>query len=255
MNDTLIHRFDHVDSTLNVLAERFSDAPNFTTVLAQHQSHGRGRSGRKWSDEKGQSLLLATLVRVSHENLSWVTPIAGMAIHDALDAIGVHTRLKWPNDIIAKLHKIGGILCEHLKTDISGRHVIAVGVGVNLGHIPIDAGPQAASVNISTEALETVQEQLTHLFLRALDRYLEWDDPKRWHERYRELLGDLGQSTSVHLASGEHLTLVAWDVNERGTLIGYDHSGRHIRIEAADVDLPGWPSDAHTMPQTTFSSR
>ena len=116
----LIH-YEQVAST-QAIARRF--APG-TIVLADSQTAGYGRYGRRWNSPRGG--LYASIVLP--EDL--LLPIrAGVAVAETLIEYGVPARLKWPNDVLVHEKKIAGILIE----EVSQRMVL--GIGVNLEHAP-----------------------------------------------------------------------------------------------------------------------
>ncbi|QPK81932.1 biotin--[acetyl-CoA-carboxylase] ligase [Schaalia sp. ZJ405] len=238
MKSTLIHRFDCVDSTLRVLADTYVDAEHLTTVIADHQTEGRGRTGRAWNELPGNSLLTATLLRVDDTTVTWVTVLAGLAMCHALRNLGFVTSLKWPNDVIYRHRKVAGILSEHLGIDRSLRHVIAVGAGVNLGVVPQEAGPHAIGLGITEDQRPAMREALLDGFLGRLDELLEYHSPHRWRELYMDALGHLGMTSTVHLADGSQITVTARGVDDSAALIGMTPQGRRIRVSVGDVDLP-----------------
>lgn len=111
-------------------------SPAGTVVIAEHQSAGRGREGRTWEAEAGQSLLLSVILRPGRHRVAGiaaVTPLrVGIAVATAIQrCAGLSPRLKWPNDVLAgDGRKLAGILCE-AATGPDGAFVVA-GIGVNV---------------------------------------------------------------------------------------------------------------------------
>jgi BirA family biotin operon repressor/biotin-[acetyl-CoA-carboxylase] ligase len=138
---------DDVDSTQSELARLAdADAPQGTVVTARHQRQGRGRQGRAWWDEPGQSLLLSVLLRppVPAAQAPQLSHVAALAVADALGGIGVAAGIRWPNDVVIGGRKMGGILPDAV-TDGAGRlrHVL-LGIGLNLNQTAFP-GPLAAT--------------------------------------------------------------------------------------------------------------
>ncbi len=116
-------------STQDVL--RDGELPEGAVAVTEHQTGGRGRSGRAWEDVAGRSLLASCLLRPAAgapaEQLSLVT---GLAVAEAIDRLaGVRSELKWPNDVLVGEAKVAGILLE------SSRGGVVCGVGVNVDHV------------------------------------------------------------------------------------------------------------------------
>lgn len=130
-------------------------SPDRTVVVAEHQSAGRGRRGRAWSDAPGTSLLASILVRPRTPPARWpaFSLTTAVAVAGALRrAAGLDARLKWPNDVVARGRKLGGILVEARTAE--GDPALVVGVGLNLAQreFPPELAGAATSV-----ALETAQ--------------------------------------------------------------------------------------------------
>lgn len=105
-------------------------AAEWTTVLAERQSGGRGREGRSWVSPPG-GLYLSVLLRPRFAAVGLVPLAAGVAVAEATAIHGVVVELKWPNDVIAGGRKLGGILSE-ASSGPSGVEWIVVGIGVNV---------------------------------------------------------------------------------------------------------------------------
>lgn len=114
-----------------------------TLVLADEQTAGRGRLGRRWISPRGAGVWLTMLLRPRAAPLGGVLAVrAGLAAVLALESVDrrLAPRLKWPNDVIVQGRKAGGILCEaRWSGEVLGW--VAVGVGINVrGPIPDGAG-------------------------------------------------------------------------------------------------------------------
>jgi len=127
--------FDEIDSTNSYLSRRAPPAAGrFAVALAGHQTAGRGRRQREWLSEPGGSLCLSIAYTFEDppERLSSLTLALGVAVTDALAALGIDGALiKWPNDVMARDAKLGGILAEAQHRGREDMGVVA-GVGLNL---------------------------------------------------------------------------------------------------------------------------
>jgi BirA family biotin operon repressor/biotin-[acetyl-CoA-carboxylase] ligase len=136
-------------------AER--DAPEGALVVAEHQTAGRGRWGRRWESVPGASLLFSLVLRPQQPagELALLTTALGVAVAEGVDrASGLDCRLKWPNDVNASGRKLAGVLVE---TRLSGPTVaVAVaGVGINLDwpEVPAELAERATSVGAELRRL------------------------------------------------------------------------------------------------------
>jgi len=182
-------RVDAVSSTQDVARQ----LPVGTVVVAEQQTAGRGRLGRRWEAPPGSALLA-----------SWVMPVnelaplaAGVA---SARACGESVRLKWPNDLLLAGRKVGGILVER-----TGRKCI-VGTGVNLHWAP----PGAAVLHLDRDLLlDRMGGEMTRWFAA---------NPAEILAAWRERADTLGRRVRVQL-SGETFEGIAEDIGLDGTLI------------------------------------
>lgn len=126
--------YEAVGST-NDVARRLADegAAEGTTVLADAQLRGRGRRGRVWRSDPGQSLILSMVIRPTSMNAESVLSLRlGLAVARAIEAVApLAVGLKWPNDLLVDGRKVGGMLCEGAVEGGRPAHVVA-GTGVNV---------------------------------------------------------------------------------------------------------------------------
>jgi BirA family biotin operon repressor/biotin-[acetyl-CoA-carboxylase] ligase len=114
----VVRRFAEIDSTNRyLLDEARSGAFEGAVAVADHQSAGRGRLGRRWEAPAGSNLLVSMLLRPTLvvEELHLCTMAVALAAAAACEqAAGVRPDLKWPNDLMVGGRKLGGILAEAL---------------------------------------------------------------------------------------------------------------------------------------------
>jgi BirA family biotin operon repressor/biotin-[acetyl-CoA-carboxylase] ligase len=102
-------------------------------AIADEQTTGRGRRENRWASPKGAGLWLslAWTFEKLPERLPGLTLAIGLALAEALKALGVDIRLKWPNDLIVNDGKLGGILTE-MQTQADRQRTAIVGIGINV---------------------------------------------------------------------------------------------------------------------------
>jgi BirA family biotin operon repressor/biotin-[acetyl-CoA-carboxylase] ligase len=132
---------DTIDSTNSELSRRAPRQDIHRHVLvAEAQTGGRGRRGRAWTVVAGGSITFSLGWRFEHGAgyLSGLTLAAGLAVARALEALGfAGIKLKWPNDLVHRHAKLGGILVE-LTGDALGPSLAVIGVGLNV-QLPVAA--------------------------------------------------------------------------------------------------------------------
>lgn len=135
MDGSIIH-LSVVDST-NIYTTRLlsqSGIQEWTTVVAESQSAGKGQRGRSWDSEYGKNLLCSTVIQPNflkvHEQFM-VSAAASYAVINTLLDYGIEAKVKWPNDIIVDGRKIAGLLIEN---QLERNHIewSVVGLGLNV---------------------------------------------------------------------------------------------------------------------------
>lgn len=121
-----------IDSTNSELMRRARSGQNDPTLLvAEHQSAGRGRSGRAWLDGVGQSLTFSLGINLQRQDLSGLSLAVGISVAESLrHASAAQIGLKWPNDLWCEGQKLSGILIE-TAGQTQPRYAV-IGIGINI---------------------------------------------------------------------------------------------------------------------------
>jgi BirA family transcriptional regulator, biotin operon repressor / biotin---[acetyl-CoA-carboxylase] ligase len=241
-------RFDVIDSTNRYVAEQArAGAPEGLVVVADEQSAGRGRLGRAWVANRGEALLCSLLFRppVRDSEAFSVPMLVSLA---AADAAGELSRAaiacKWPNDLVYRDRKLGGVLSEFVDESPQLRRALVVGLGVNL----VWSKTTASRPGIEETAIEPVglaeiagrtiglDELLSALLSRIDDRYAGISDsgaPAAIVREYAARCETVGRLVRVTTASST-FTGRATAVSDDGRLL-VESEGRVVPLEAADV--------------------
>jgi BirA family biotin operon repressor/biotin-[acetyl-CoA-carboxylase] ligase len=178
-----VYIFGTVDSTNHVLAGLADrGAAEGTVVLAEAQTAGRGRHGTPWFSPEGANLYASVLFRplLAPRELPLFAPIASLALAETVWLEGAPARIKWPNDVVVRGRKLGGVLVE--APVIGGRVVyVILGIGVNLNVHPAEL---TAALGATAEGAVSLQEALgrdidRNVFAAALLGRLE-----KWHQTF-----------------------------------------------------------------------
>lgn len=136
--ETAVHVYRRTSSTQDRAREDVERGGQSSPrlVIADEQSAGRGRLGRRWQAPPGSSLLLTLAVPLPAARRRGVEPITAYAAVALLEAIervtGVQPALKWPNDVVHDGRKVAGILVE--RVDAPPGSFALIGIGVNVNH-------------------------------------------------------------------------------------------------------------------------
>lgn len=138
-----------------------------TAVVADEQTAGLGRLGRRWHSEKGSGLYFSVVLRprFTIESFPALTLAVGLAVRRAIEEETQLTcDLRWPNDLLLGERKCAGILIQ-----AEGDAIIA-GVGINVNHVELPAELAAIATSLRAEAGRTFErETLLAAALRAID--------------------------------------------------------------------------------------
>lgn len=222
--------------------------PHGTAVFADEQTAGRGRAGKaRWITPAGTSIALSVLLRphLPPSQMGWLSLLAGVAAADALREVAtVPAMLKWPNDVLIRGRKVGGILLESKVSGVRIDHaIIGIGLNVNvpaaaLGPMPEMALPPTSVMDEGDTAVS--REDLLVALLQHMEREyvaLPGGAPSL-RARYRALLEMMGQPVRV-LSDGPPLDAVAEDVAEDGGLVLRLPSGERRTVLAGEVSVRG----------------
>ena len=185
-------------------------APHGTGLAARAQTAGRGRRGHTWDSTAG-NLLLSIVVRpnVNPAKYPGLAAVCGLAVLKTLEKQGLATEidLKWPNDLVARGRKLGGILVEAAR-DNEGKPFAVCGIGVNVNYTPQevpDGGLPAIGLSDLNESLPSVDTLLDEAHRAVMDSV------DAWAEQLNALADDAGPLAPVR---DEYIARLKW-IGER----------------------------------------
>lgn len=167
---------DEIGSTNTELLDRARlGAAEGMVLIADLQTAGRGRRGRRWTAPPGTSLMMSVLLRPPPDRLpparaALATLAVGLAAVDACEQVsGIRPRLKWPNDLVivggahhdeaagrdAAVHdrKLAGILAESISTQgLLSALVVGMGLNTSWPEVPAELNGVATSLNLESGA-------------------------------------------------------------------------------------------------------
>jgi BirA family transcriptional regulator, biotin operon repressor / biotin---[acetyl-CoA-carboxylase] ligase len=128
--------------------------------LAEQQTAGRGRLGRRWHSPPGQNLYFSIVLRpeLPADRLAPLTLVAGVAVADAIAMFvpSGDVKIKWPNDVLVGGRKVVGILVE---SSLVGEKVdyVVVGIGINVLQKAFDPEIDSIATSIALHATRPVR--------------------------------------------------------------------------------------------------
>lgn len=217
-----------------------SDPQPGTVVVARRQTAGRGRQGRSWLDCGGLQMSVVVprhRASFSHGFSVWLGLLTALCLREDYN---VDARLKWPNDIIVRRRKLGGLLLESKGT--AENAVIIAGLGLNLdtkaAGFPAELQGVATSVLLETGKTICPGELAGRLLQRIeaeLDRFEQdgWQPYRHTLSCLDSLLGHQVQITGGGMrCSGRSV-----GIDDRGRLVLENIAGERFNFSAGDVHL------------------
>ena len=219
-------------STQDLLTE--GDLPHGAVAVTEHQTAGRGRSGRRWDDAPSKALLFSILMcPPGAAPLPQLSLVAGLAVASAIEAAaGVPAMVKWPNDVLLDGRKVAGILLE-----ASGTRVVC-GIGINVNQdateLPATTRSPTTSLQLAGGAPLDRGEVLAAVLLQLERLYHTWLEGG-----LTALLGDLEQRNAVRgrRVRVSDRTGTAGEIAPDGRLTITLDRGDVVLVESGEVEL------------------
>lgn len=223
---------------------RQRENPEGVIVIADSQTHGRGRLGRRWISPPGVNLYFTALLRPSalQKKVPLLPAASAVSIASAIrEYAGLNAMIKWPNDILINGKKTGGILVE-MTQDKGRTRLLAVGIGLNV-NMSQDMLPE----NIRPHTTSLKMENGNHVDrVKLLGKILD-----NMEKTYKILLNGnkralINKWLSLNCTIGKVVTVqnynrvvsgIADGINDCGELIIRLSSGKIITVSAGDVTI------------------
>ena len=237
-----IHAFEVIDST-NTFARSLAagGASEGTLVVAEEQTAGKGRLGRRGLARPGENLTFSLILRPSIAPSCINLLPLGVAVavaHGVQRATALKVYCKWPNDLLLRGKKIAGILMESVYGK-RGLDFVVVGIGINVNQVtfPVEVGPRATSLALHLHApvdriallrsvLESLEEEYDAMSSAGFQNILP---------AWLELAPMIGTRISADM-QGTTVTGTVRGVTPEGALLLHTEAGDHT-LFAGDVTI------------------
>lgn len=238
----LLERVDSTNDLAMDLAQ--GGSPHGTVVIADSQSRGRGRLGRRWASPAGANIYMSGILRpdISPKDATLLTIASSVACASAVRKLtGLGAGIKWPNDIVVSRRKLGGILLEmRSEPDRVLFAVVGMGINVNMraGALPPDVRPIATSILIET-GKRMKRTLLVAGMLDELDgelKALKAEGAAPLLNKWRSLSVTVGKRVRVDTVQ-ETFKGQALDIDDEGLLIVKTEDGALRTISSGDLTM------------------
>ena len=216
---TVLERVGSTNTFLKELAKQ--GAPHGSVVIADCQTAGRGRLGRRFESPKGKGLYLSVLLR--QEPDLRLTPLAAEAVRRAIaQTCGIQAQIKWINDLVCGGKKLCGIL-----TEIAAGAVI-IGIGINCEGIPHECATSLAELGCAADRSRLAAAVIGQLSQMSHD----------WMGDYKCHCLTIGQDVQLiqnDIVRYAHVD----DMDDEGALLVTPVDGSQERIFSGEVSVRG----------------
>jgi len=225
---------DEVDSTNSYLQRNIGQivSGNPYLVTADLQTVGIGRLDRSWVSPHGAGIALSIGVAIEdipHE-LSTIPLVIGLAVHKALQAFGIESSLKWPNDVVfigsSGLRKTGGILVQRYQD------VVIAGIGLNVG-LQKHELPVETATSLFLEGYEISREEIIACIIEQIE--LALCSEVHWYPEYVSACSSLGRIVRVTQLDSVCFSGTALRIDNDGALVIQTSTGEQ-RVTIGDVE-------------------
>lgn len=238
-----IHTYDRVSSTNDLALQCGIDgAEEGTLIVAESQTQGRGRHGRRWLAPPGSSILASVILRhrLRADQVGLPNLIGAVAIATAINELtNVSAQIKWPNDVLIQGKKVSGVLTE-LEYDRHRQPFFVMGFGVNVNttwtDLPEELRASATSLRIEGKR-EISRVTLFQAILRRLEENylrLKHDDTEPIIAAANRLLYFSGAWIQIKTA-GEVFRGQAEVIDRDGGLLLKDMNGNRRKFLVGEV--------------------
>ena len=193
-----------------------------TVVITSNQTAGRGQRGNTWEATAGMNLTFSVLVNPTFlpvKNQFYLTMITSLAVADFLKEQSVReVKIKWPNDILVSVKKIGGILIENsVKKEAIQQSIVGIGLNINQLNFAFPTATSLAAIGHRNLDLNQALNSVLACFEK---RYLQLKTGKLSEIKrdYLENLFGLGE-LRIFISDEKKFEGTIEDVNEIGELI------------------------------------
>ena len=235
-NGIKIFNYDITDST-NLRAREYAKEKNahFPAVfIAEEQTSGRGRRGRRFDSARGAGLYISFLFRTDKTfDAAEITVSAAVKLCRTIEVVcGLHAGIKWVNDVFAGGKKLAGILAEG---EIADDGYAICGIGINLYERRF---PEEISDIVTTLERECgIRVDKTIFTQRLIEEFFADSDEEDVMEEYRSRSVIIGKRVEVRRILGDVYPATVLEIADDGSLIVERDDGTRDTLISAEVSI------------------
>jgi BirA family biotin operon repressor/biotin-[acetyl-CoA-carboxylase] ligase len=239
------YHFKELESTNEFAKGISTEASEWTIVVADKQTNGKGRLGKSWYSPEGglwfsvvlkpEAARRITLGSTDILSVPQLIPLAaGVAVCEAVSEFDIQARVKWPNDVLVHGKKLAGILAEFDE----GTLILGIGFNLNISDFPEEIASIATSLLLEKNRTFDKEDVLSSILKRLKEKcsLLQEGRSESLLQQWRDHSVGLRQQVTVHTPAGP-LEGEATNVDNDGALLLKLPSGETKRVLAGDMEF------------------
>ncbi|MFH1593424.1 MAG: biotin--[acetyl-CoA-carboxylase] ligase [Candidatus Omnitrophota bacterium] len=239
-----LHFYESVGSTNNVAYELANKgAREGVAVIANEQTKGKGRLGRRWISPANHGVYISCVLRpeILPNEVPKIALVAAVGVAKAIRKFcGVKALIKWPNDISISDRKAGGILTE-LKAEMDAVDFVILGIGININtHVSILPAGATSLKNETKSRTDFSRVEFIRALLESLEReYIKFTETGFGAVRseLKSLSCTLGRHISLTTSNKKRFHGKAINIDKSGALVIRLDNGEEVSFLSGDVAL------------------
>ena len=231
LNKVNLKIYHNIDSTNNE-AKRIELDKDFHVIIAEKQTKGRGRLGKKWSSPNSGNIYMTICTENDLSKLP-ISLITGLICKKAINKISNKSiiMLKWPNDILLNNKKIGGILVESEVYNKKIRTIIGIGINIKIKKEESWWG-DLSEFSIEAKRNELINQILSD-FIEKFDK-LDFN----WMDEWKNSCIHMNKKIKINDGNAFEKEAIFLDVDKNGNAIVKTDQGREL-ISSGEISIKG----------------
>jgi len=229
--------FEETDSTNERALNLAGTAEEFTLLVADRQTAGRGRMGRRWVTTPDSSLAFTLILHptsTEQQFMGFFSFLGGLAVCLAIEeACDAKPQVKWPNDVLLGGRKTAGILAEsQFQGDMLASTALGIGINLQKGAVPPPEEVMFPATCVSDHCPGLANRE--HFLASILRHLIVWRPKvmeRAFLDTYQSRLAFVGEKVLLAQPPGEDI---------QGIMMGVDMLG-HLVLELEDGEVKAFP--------------
>lgn len=238
-----IYFYEQTDSTNNCIKTLAREGKQEGVIaVAEIQTAGKGRRGKKWKSPKGAGVWFSMLLKphIMPSEAPVLTLLAGLAVCRAIrQQTALQSKIKWPNDILISGKKVCGILTE-LDAEMDSVHFVITGIGINVNMETFPEELKQTATSLRIEKGQTIsRKNIIKAVLEEFEKiYLQYEKECNFlpfREEYKKYCVNIGKELQVF--SKQPFVAKGIDITEQGELLVQKQTGEKVVVFSGEVSI------------------